>query len=282
MTMFWALFKNKVCGIIKTELFSISTPSPSQKMTCEARQVSPPFRIFQRLPIKDTEDADPSQSHPWEPCRVWPLEPSQVTLPHSLHSGQRAPSSISLTVLRYFLRLAALPYPGKLLPALCIIGSLFVLKSIASQRGLLSLPDLTQETCSLPQHEVSLITFVQFIYLFITSPLIGLLTCGLSTLFFIFLKDLFIYDRHRERERQRHRRREKQAPCWEPNVGLDPGTSGSCPGPKAGAKLLSHPGIPKIIITFNFNVKNWNFQLNLVMYLFLVLLNSLLVSLSKI
>ena len=31
-------------------------------------------------------------------------------------------------------------------------------------------------------------------------------------------------ERERERERQRHRRREKQAPCWEPHVGLDPGT----------------------------------------------------------
>ena len=34
-------------------------------------------------------------------------------------------------------------------------------------------------------------------------------------------------DIERERERQRHRRREKQAPCREPNVGLDPGTPGS-------------------------------------------------------
>ena len=30
----------------------------------------------------------------------------------------------------------------------------------------------------------------------------------------------------------------------EPEVGLDPGTSGSHPGPKAGTKPLSHPGIP--------------------------------------
>ena len=36
-----------------------------------------------------------------------------------------------------------------------------------------------------------------------------------------------------ERERQRQRQREKQAPCREPNVGLDPGSSGSHPGPKA-------------------------------------------------
>ena len=42
--------------------------------------------------------------------------------------------------------------------------------------------------------------------------------------------------RERERERQRHRQREKQAPCREPDVGLDPGTPGSHPGLKA--KLL--------------------------------------------
>ena len=51
-------------------------------------------------------------------------------------------------------------------------------------------------------------------------------------------------ERERERERQRHRRREKQAPCQEPDAGLDPGTPGLHPGPKAGAKPLSHPGIP--------------------------------------
>ena len=51
-------------------------------------------------------------------------------------------------------------------------------------------------------------------------------------------------EREKERERQRHRRREKQAPSQEPDVGLDPRTPGSRPGPKADAKLLSHPGIP--------------------------------------
>ena len=50
----------------------------------------------------------------------------------------------------------------------------------------------------------------------------------------------------RERERQRHRQREKQAPCTrEPDVGFDPGSPGSRPGPKAGAKPLRHPGIPR-------------------------------------
>ncbi|XP_048957716.1 iron-sulfur cluster co-chaperone protein HscB isoform X1 [Canis lupus dingo] len=39
-------------------------------------------------------------------------------------------------------------------------------------------------------------------------------------------------DRERERERQRHRRREKQAPCREPDVGLDsiPGLQDHAPG----------------------------------------------------
>ena len=47
-----------------------------------------------------------------------------------------------------------------------------------------------------------------------------------------------------QRERQRHRQREKQAPRREPDVGLDPGTPGSRPEPKADTQLLSHPGIP--------------------------------------
>ena len=50
-------------------------------------------------------------------------------------------------------------------------------------------------------------------------------------------------DTERKRERQRHGQGEK-APCREPNVGLDPWTPGSRPEPKAGAKPLSHPGIP--------------------------------------
>ena len=45
-----------------------------------------------------------------------------------------------------------------------------------------------------------------------------------------FFKVLFIHERERE---QRHRQREKQAPCRKPNVGLDPGSSGSRPGLKA-------------------------------------------------
>ena len=36
---------------------------------------------------------------------------------------------------------------------------------------------------------------------------------------------------------QRHKQREKQAPCREPDMGLDPGSPGSCPGLKA---VLNH------------------------------------------
>ena len=31
---------------------------------------------------------------------------------------------------------------------------------------------------------------------------------------------------------------------WEPDMGFDPRSSGSRPGPKAGAKSLHHSGIP--------------------------------------
>ena len=69
--------------------------------------------------------------------------------------------------------------------------------------------------------------------------------------FCCFLIFLFIHERHRDRERerkrekQRHRQRERQAPCREPDVGLNSRPLGSRLGPKAGAKLLSYPGIPK-------------------------------------
>ena len=49
-------------------------------------------------------------------------------------------------------------------------------------------------------------------------------------------------DRERERERQRHRQREKQAPCREPDMGLDPRSPGSGPGLKAVLnRRATHP-----------------------------------------
>ena len=67
---------------------------------------------------------------------------------------------------------------------------------------------------------------------------------------------LFIHERHTER--QRYRQTEKQAPCREPEVGLHPKTPGSWPGPKVGAELLSHPGIPG---PDEFNRYIWNIHL---------------------
>ena len=52
----------------------------------------------------------------------------------------------------------------------------------------------------------------------------------------------------RDTERQRYRQREKQAPCKEPNEGLDPRTPGSRPEPKADAQPLSHPGSPHALL----------------------------------
>ena len=54
---------------------------------------------------------------------------------------------------------------------------------------------------------------------------------------------IHLFMRHKERYRQR----EKQVPCREPDVGLDPGTLGSRPEPKADAQLLSHPGVPNVV-----------------------------------
>ena len=59
-----------------------------------------------------------------------------------------------------------------------------------------------------------------------------------SFLFFLMFRILFIYlfmrerERERERGRQRQRQREKQAPCREPDAGLNPGSPGSGPGLK--------------------------------------------------
>ena len=54
----------------------------------------------------------------------------------------------------------------------------------------------------------------------------------------------FIYLFMRDRERQRHRQGEKQAPCKEPDVRLNPRTPESHPELEADAQSLSHPGIP--------------------------------------
>ena len=65
--------------------------------------------------------------------------------------------------------------------------------------------------------------------------------------------------RERERERQRHTQREKQVPCWDPGVGLDPRTLGSRPEPKADAQSLSQPPRrPKDLVSNIFSYRNFH------------------------
>ena len=58
-----------------------------------------------------------------------------------------------------------------------------------------------------------------------------------------------------EREREAETQAEGEAGSMhrEPDVGFDPGSPGSRPGPKAGAKPLSHPGIPMVENTWSEN-----------------------------
>ena len=60
---------------------------------------------------------------------------------------------------------------------------------------------------------------------------------------------MIVRDREREREREGETQAEGEAGSMhrEPDVGFDPGSPGSRPGPKAGAKPLRHPGIPTIL-----------------------------------
>ena len=76
-----------------------------------------------------------------------------------------------------------------------------------------------------------LIDFEQHIYL--RLPFTKSIYCiiDLHEILFLFLR-FYLFIHERRRERQRHRQREKQAPRREPDVGLDPRSPGSHPGPK--------------------------------------------------
>ena len=66
-----------------------------------------------------------------------------------------------------------------------------------------------------------------------------------SLFLFLFFYFIHLFMRDTEQEREAEIQAEgKQAPFREPDVGLDPGSPGSHPGPKTGTKPLSHPGIP--------------------------------------
>ena len=55
---------------------------------------------------------------------------------------------------------------------------------------------------------------------------------------------MIVTEREREREAETQAEGEAGSMHREPDVGLDPRSPGSRPGPKAGAKPLRHPGIP--------------------------------------
>ena len=59
---------------------------------------------------------------------------------------------------------------------------------------------------------------------------------------------MIVTQREREREAETQAEGEAGSKHREPDVGFDPETPGSRPGPKASAKLLSHPGIPMLLL----------------------------------
>ena len=59
------------------------------------------------------------------------------------------------------------------------------------------------------------------------------------------------------RNTERERQREKQAPCREPNVGLDPGVSRIRPWAEGGAKRLRHQAAPLLPFLTKIPSKIW-------------------------
>ena len=73
----------------------------------------------------------------------------------------------------------------------------------------------------------------------------GLEQFSCSLAFFLFFSIyLFMIVTEREREAETQAEGEAGSMHREPDVGFDPTSPGSRPGPKAGAKPLRHPGIP--------------------------------------
>ena len=67
-----------------------------------------------------------------------------------------------------------------------------------------------------------------------------------DSIFIIFFIFILIYDSHRDREAETQAEGEAGSMHREPDMGFDPGSPGSRPVPKAGAKPLRHPGIPDL------------------------------------
>ena len=64
--------------------------------------------------------------------------------------------------------------------------------------------------------------------------------------FFYFLNYLFMIVTERDREAETQAEGEAGSMHREPNVGFDPGSPVSCPGPKAGSKPLRTQGSPYV------------------------------------
>ena len=65
-------------------------------------------------------------------------------------------------------------------------------------------------------------------------------------------------DTEREREAETQTEGEAGSMHREPDVGLDPRSPGSRPGPKAGAKPLRHRGCPgSVFINVRLSLINW-------------------------
>ena len=64
---------------------------------------------------------------------------------------------------------------------------------------------------------------------------------------FLFFLNFYLFMIVTQREREAETQAEGEAGSMnrEPDVGFDPGSPGSRPGPKADAKPLRHPGIPR-------------------------------------
>ena len=57
-------------------------------------------------------------------------------------------------------------------------------------------------------------------------------------------KGIQVYHQRKPSNHEKSEQKERQTLYREPDVGLHPRTPGSCPGVKADAQKLSHPGIP--------------------------------------
>ena len=70
---------------------------------------------------------------------------------------------------------------------------------------------------------------------------------GTTCVMIYFFLNFYLFMIVTEREREAETQAEGKAGSMhrEPDLGFDPGSPGSRPGPKAGAKPLRHPGIPK-------------------------------------